>query len=84
MGVILASFQVVGTLPCAKEKLNRSLRGLDNGFKSCFRSIMLIPSGHAAFTTESEFKVSYTLCGFMCIDSSECLFLEINWGGGGE
>ena len=58
IGVILASFQVVGTLPCAKEKLNRSLKGLDNGFKSCFRSLLLIPSGPAAFPTESEFKVS--------------------------
>ena len=78
--MILASFQVVGTLPCAKEELNRSLKGLDNGFESCFRSLLLIPSGPAALPTESEFKVSSTLCGFVCIDSSECLFLEVNGG----
>ena len=56
IGVILTSFQVVGTLLCAKEKLNRSLRGLDNGFESCFRSLLLMPSGPAAFPTESELK----------------------------
>ena len=78
--MILASFQVVGTLPCAKEKLNRSLKGLDNGFESCFRSLLLIPIGHAALPTESEFKVSPALCGFVCIDSSKCVFLEVNGG----
>ena len=56
--MILASFQGVGTLPCSKEELNRSLKGLDNGFESCFRSLLLIPSGPADFPTESEFKVS--------------------------
>ena len=76
----LASFLVVGTLPCAKEELNRSLKGLDNGFISCFRSLLLIPSGPAAFPSESELKVSSTLCGFVCIDSSECPFLEVNGG----
>ena len=79
IGVIF-SFQVVGTLLCAKEKLNRSLKGLDNGFESCFRSLLLIPSGPATFPSESEFKVFSTSCGFVCIDSSECLFLEINGG----
>ena len=59
--MILAFFQVVGTLPCAKEKLNRSLKGLDNGFESCFRSQLLIPSGHADFPNESEFKVSSSM-----------------------
>ena len=78
--MILASFQEVGTLPCAKEELNRSLMGLDNGFESCFRSLLLIPSGPAALPTESEFKVSSTLGGFVCIDSSECLFLEVKGG----
>ena len=76
----MASFQVVGTLSCAKEELNRSLKGLDNGFESCFRSLLLIPSGPAALPTESEFKVSSTSCGFVCIDSGECLFLEGNGG----
>ena len=41
---------------------------------------LLIPSGPAAFLTESEFRVSYTSFRFMCIDSSECLFLEVNGG----
>ena len=59
--MILASFHVVGTVPCAK-KMNRSLEGLDNGFESCFRTLLLIPSGHTAFPTESEFKVSSTSC----------------------
>ena len=80
IGVILVSFQVVGTLPCAKEELNRSLKGLDNGFESCFRSLFLISSGPAALPTESKFKVSSTSCGFVCIDSSECLFLVVNGG----
>ena len=79
--MILASFQVVGTLLCSKEELNRSLKRLDNGFESCFKSLLLIPSGPAALPTESEFKVSSTSCGFVCIDSSECLFLEVNGGG---
>ena len=79
--MILASFQVVGALPCSKEELNRSLKGLDNGFESCFRSRLLIPSGLAALPIESEFKLSSTSCGFVCIDSSECLFLEVNGGG---
>ena len=60
--MILASFHVVGTVPCAKEKLNRSLKGLDNGFEICFRALLLIPSGPAAFPTESEFNVSSTSC----------------------
>ena len=80
--MILASFQVVGTLPCAKEKLKRSLKGLDNGFESCFRSLLLIPSGPAAFPTESEFKFSSISCELLCIDSSVCLFLEVNGVGG--
>ena len=51
MGVILASFQVIGILPCAKGKMNISLKGFDKGFESCFRSLLLIPSGLAAFPT---------------------------------
>ena len=82
IGEILASFQVVGTLPCTKEKLNRSLKGFDKGFDSCFRSLLLIPSGPAAFSTESEFRVSSTSFGCVRIDSSACLFLEVNGGGG--
>ena len=78
--MILASFQVVGTLPCSKEELNRSLKGLDNGFESCFKSLLLIPSGPAALPTVGEFKVSSTSCGFVCIYSSECLSLEVNGG----
>ena len=57
MGVMLACFQVIGTLPCAKEKSNTS--------------------GSAAFPTVSEFKVSLLpVHRFVCIDSSECLFLD--------
>ena len=65
MGVILASFPVVGTLPCAKEKLKRSLKRFDKAYEICFRSILLIPSRPAAFPTESEFKVTSTSCGFV-------------------
>ena len=80
MGEILASFQVVETLPCTKDKLNISPRGFDKGFEICFRSLLLIPSGPAAFPTESEFRVYSTSCGIVCIDSSERLFQEMNWG----
>ena len=76
--MILASSLVVRTLPCVKKELNRSLKGFDNGFESCFRSLLLIPSGPAALPTESEFKISSTSCGFVCIDSRECLFLDVN------
>ena len=82
--MILASLQVVGSLPCDKETLNISLKGLDNGFEICFRSLLLIPSGPAPLPTESECKFSSTSRGFVCIDSSECLFLEVNGGGGGS
>ena len=63
-----------------RKKMKRSLKGFDKGFESCFRSLLLIPSGPAAFPTENEFRVSSTSCGFVCIDSSECLFLEVNGG----
>ena len=61
------------------------LKGFDEGFEGCFRSLLLIPSSHAAFPTESEFKVSSTTCGFVYIDFNECTILELNGvcGGGG-
>ena len=43
------------------KQLNRSLKGFDKRFESCFRSILLILSGHAAFPNESVFKVPPTL-----------------------
>ena len=55
MGEILSSFQDDGSLSCLKEKMNRSLRVFDKGFESCFRSLVFITSGPAAFPTESEF-----------------------------
>ena len=55
MGEILSSFQVDGSVSCSKEKMNRSLRVFYKGFKSCFRSLVFITSGSAAFPTESEF-----------------------------
>ena len=76
----MVSSQVVRTLPCTDEKWNRSLNGFDKVFDSCFRSLLLIPSGHAAFPSESKFIVSSTSCGSVCIDSSVCLFLEVNGG----
>ena len=62
--IFLMNHSLVGTLPCVKEKMNRSLRGLENGFENCFRSLLLIPSGPAAFPTKIEFKVPPTSCGF--------------------
>ena len=50
-------------------------------FESCFRNILLIPSGLVTFPSESEFKVSSTSCGFHCFDSNECLFLGVNGEG---
>ena len=70
--MISASSQVVGTLRCVKEKMNRSLRGLENGFENCFRRLLLIPSGPAAFPTEIECKVSPTSCGFPFPDRIFC------------
>ena len=73
--MILASFQVVGTLPCAKEILNRSLKGFDKGFESCFRRLLLLPSVNVKFL-------------LLCVDlraliPMSALFLELNVGKGG-
>ena len=51
-GVILVSFHVVGALPCAKN-LKGSVKGFNKGFGSCYRCLLLIPSGPAAFHTKS-------------------------------
>ena len=63
-----------------EKKINRSLKGFDKDFENCFRSVLLIPLGPAAFPTENEFLVSSIKCGLVFIDSSECLFLEVNGG----
>ena len=60
--------------------MNISLKVVDKGFESCFRSILLLPSGPATFFTESECKVSSISYGFVCMDSSQYLFLEVDWG----
>ena len=48
MGVTLASFHKLGTLPCAKEKLHRSQTGKDRAVATSFRSLLFIQSGPAA------------------------------------
>ena len=48
MGVTLASFQKLGTLPCAKEKLKSSQIGKDRAVVTSLRSLLFIQSGPAA------------------------------------
>ena len=63
MGVTLASFHKLGTLPCAKEKLNRSQTGNDRTAATSFRSLLFIQSGPAALPVFKDLNIDSTSRG---------------------
>ena len=55
-----ACFHRLGTLPEAREKLKRSVRGVDNGPESSFNNLLSIESGPAALPVLRVFRISST------------------------
>ena len=60
IGVTLACFQIDGTLPLLREKLNRSYKGDARGCASSLRILLLIKSGPDALPVGRERSVDLT------------------------
>ena len=66
-GVTLACFRVLGNLPFAREKLNRSYREKDKDSASSFNSLLLISSGPVPLPIGEDFRTDSTSCGVVII-----------------
>ena len=57
MGITLASFMALGTMPCSNDMFIIMESGTLHGLHSCFKRIMLIPSSPVLFLALHAFNI---------------------------